>query len=299
MEYYNYFHMGMVFEMAYKQSPTLENLGKLLADPFFKAIEIRNPGHLPQLEQQQLPGKLKTANVTVSYQTQPILLYEAGYNLNTADPKVRERTVARLEKEIDEAYRLNAVNISLCSGKYLEDESTEQQLNSLVETLTHLCEYAGKRGLDILLEPFDRDLDKKMFVGDLDLTLQVVEAMKPGAANFGILIDTARLPMFSQEPRHLLTALNESLRQVHIGNCVIHDKNHPAYGDRHPWFNIDGSGYSEKNLTEFLQALKETGIIYPGSDKIVSLEVQPVNGEDPDLLVANLKRAFLAAWARV
>jgi len=47
-------------------------------------------------------------------------------------------------------------------------------------------------------------------------------------------------------------------------------------------------------LTSFIKALKYTGY-FDKSENVISLEVKPIKGEDPDLVIAGSKRVLIRA----
>lgn len=296
MEHLRYCNLGLVFGMAEPNYHSFEHLRQVLRDPFFSAIEMRDLWSYSGKERDELQRMLGISLMKVTYETQPLLLYYPEYNLNTPDSVVRERTTERLKLEIDAAVFLRAQSIVTTSGKYLEDVPEEEQLTYLIDSLLVLAAYAQKKGIQLLLEPFDRTIDKKMLIGPLAATLEVAKRVSEEYPNFGILLDCARFPLFQESRKEIVHTLRDYIAQVHIGNCVLADSGSPIFGDKHPRFGISDGLVDAIELTHFFKDLSDVGFLSLGSDKIMSLEARPVEGEEPELIIANMKRAFLKAW---
>ena len=84
-----------------------------------------------------------------------------------------------------------------------------------------------------------------------------------------------------------------------MGNCVVKDPNLPAYGDAHPRFGFPNGENDVDELAEYLQVLMKIGFLNEANPPIVSFEVKPLEGEDPNIVVANAKRTLNLAWCRV
>ncbi|HEX2925168.1 MAG TPA: TIM barrel protein [Ruminiclostridium sp.] len=296
MEYLNYCNLGLVYGMAEPNYHSFESLKKVLQDPFFSAIEVRDFWSYSENERRELQRMLEISLMEVVYETQPLLLYHPEYNLNTPDYQVRSRTIERFKGEIDAAVLMKARSIILTSGKYLDNIPEKEQLLYLVDSFLTLSEYAQARGIRLLVEPFDRSIDKKMFIGPPDLTLEFAREVHKVYSNFGLLIDCGRFPLFTESRKEILYTLQDYIMQVHIGNCVLGDMESPVFGDKHPRFGYSGSHVDAREIAHFLKDLLDINFLKPGSDKIISLEARPVEGEEPELIIANLKRVFQKAW---
>jgi hypothetical protein len=73
----------------------------------------------------------------------------------------------------------------------------------------------------------------------------------------------------------------------------------PAYGDVHPRFGFPNSENDVNDVIEYLRVLLKIGFLNEKTRSIVSFEIKPFDGEDPDIVVANAKRTLNEAWARV
>ncbi len=169
----------------------------------------------------------------------------------------------------------------------------------LADSVQVLCDCAAPLGLDITMETFDRTIDKKALIGPSDDAGRFAELVNRN--NFGLMVDLSHLPIQFESPFRALHTLQDFLSHVHIGNCVLDDPDHPAYGDMHPPFGIEGGENDVDELVEFLDVLFEIGYLGSGMDElpIVSFEVKPMEGQSTGLILANAKRTLSAAWAQV
>lgn len=120
-------------------------------------------------------------------------------------------------------------------------------------------------------------------------------------SNFGLLVDLSHLPLLGETASEALLPVQPYLSHVHIGNCYMKHLEDPAWGDIHTRFGYPGSENGEEQIVDFLRGLFEVGYLKKGSGErpIVSFEVKPTPGENPELVIAGAKRALNAAWARL
>jgi sugar phosphate isomerase/epimerase len=115
-------------------------------------------------------------------------------------------------------------------------------------------------------------------------------------ANFGLMLDLSHLPLQGESPTYALGLARDHLVHAHIGNCVMKNAEHPAYGDNHPRFGCEDGENDVVELAEFLAELLNIGYLDPNKRPILSFEVAPMEGESAETVVANAKRALDAAW---
>ncbi|HHV62302.1 MAG TPA: TIM barrel protein [Firmicutes bacterium] len=299
---YRYMKVGLIHFMAYPQvmkgeGPIIETLTRIAEDDYFNAVEVtwmKDPGV------RQAARKLLTeAHMTVAYGGQPRTL-TTGLDINALDPAVREKTIATLKEGIDEAYELGCVGFAFLAGKYPGKDREEDACQALEDSIGQLCAYSRSKGnMPVVLEIFDRDIEKKSLVGPNETALRIASNVRKKYDNFGLMVDLSHLPLLGQTARDALVPVKDYLVHVHIGNAVVKDKSHPAYGDAHPRFGIAGGENDVAELTEFLRVLFEIGYLNEDAPRIVSFEVKPLAGESSEIVIANAKRTLNEAWARL
>lgn len=290
--------IGIVHFMAFPEvmkgdGPIVETLSILLADDYFDAVEITKVND--PATAREVKRRLETSAVSVGFGAQPVLLGNQ-LNINATDRNARQQAVDAVCACMDQAADFGATGVAVLAGPF--ERGTEQEAEkALIESLTTLSHAARKFGLQLLLEIFDDSVDKKSYVGKWPVALRVGEAVRKEAPNFGLMHDLSHLPILGETASETLPPLRGLLRHIHIGNAMVSDPSHPAYGDQHPRFGLPGGSNGVPELTEFLAVLFEIGYLGDGTPRPVAFEVKPMAGEDPQLVVANAKRTLNQAVA--
>lgn len=298
---HKYAKIGLIHFMAYPstirgEGPIEETIRKVAIDDYFDAIEI---SWIKDGETRKRARKmLDSSHLTIAYGGQPRLL-TTGQNINDLDESKRHIAVDNLKEGIDEAYEMGAVGFGFLSGKYT-GEKKEEAYQALVKSTKEICAYAKSRGnLKIALEVFDYDIDKCSLIGPVDLARRYAGEICASHDNFGLMVDLSHLPIIHESARQSLIPVKDYIIHAHMGNCMMKDKNDPAYGDAHPRFGYPGGENDVEELVEYLKVLLEIGYLDPKNRRILSFEVKPIGDEDPDIVVANAKRVLNLAWAMV
>jgi len=294
--------VGLIHFMAYPEvmkgeGPILETLQKIAEDDFFTAVEIS------WIKNEKIRDKakklLKMSHLTVAYGAQPRLLINK-LNLNSFDEEERKRAVKEVKAGVDEAYQMGAKSLAFLSGKDPGEEGRGKARNLLISSINEICNYAKSKGnLGITLEIFDREIDKKCLIGPANEARMVAVQIRKEFNNFGLMVDLSHLPLLNETPTQAITPVKDYLVHAHIGNCILRDKKHPAYGDQHPRFGIEGGENDIKELAAFLKVLLDVDFLDTKNPPIVSFEVKPLINEPSEVVIANAKRVLKEVWAKV
>ncbi len=298
------FKLGVVQFMAFPntdQNPEalLASLKSLALDPDFSLVELTKMPDTKTLA--QVRSLLEAAHLDCGFAATPVILRK-GLNPSATEEEIRKTAVAELKSCVDEAIALGAKTLTLMSGPFGGDEVGE--LKAFVQTLDEICAYAADKSHDnpllVLVEPFDRNVDKKALVGPSFLASALASEMLARHKNFGLLIDLSHLPLLNEAIDECLISLPpDSVRHVHIGNCVIAPDD-PLYGDQHPPFGYPRSENGVEQVRVFLSALHYSGYFSRPSPyrlPTVSFEVKPLPDQDPLIVLANAKRVLREALA--
>lgn len=293
---HSYMKMGIVQLMAFPDMDTVESIKKIAEDEFFGAIEIASiPGNI----RDEVIKILEASKLAVGYVGQVALLGQK-LDLNSSVPQQREAAISQVKSGVDEAYSLGAKQLAVLSGPTPTPDKREKAKELLVDSLTQICGYAQSKGnLNITLEIFDRDIDKKCLIGPTDEGVTIAREVRRHYPNFGLLVDLSHLPLLKESADRALKTARDYLAHVHIGNCILKDKSHPAYGDKHPPFGLAAGENDVEEVRLFLKALMEIGYVGEGKQNIVAFEVKPLSGQSPEVVVANAKRTLMEAWAKL
>ena len=303
--WYRYMNVGTLHFMSFPdvgkgEGPITETLEMILQDDFFTAVEIT---HIKDDKvREQVKKMLETSHVIASYVTHPMLLSNK-LDINSLDEEHRKKAVAVVKQGIEEAAYLGATGVSVLSGPHPGKALEQEGLQKLLESLEEFCDYSRKYNLAFELETFDFDVDKKCLIGKSDLAVTVAQKIRMKYPNFGLILDLSHIPLQYEPTKTAIKNCARYSTHLHIGNCVLKERNHPAYGDQHPRFGVNGGENDVDQLREFFDALFEEGVLKKdtavkvGEKPLISFEVKPMAGENPCLVLANSKRVFKQAWA--
>ena len=294
-----YIELGIVHFMAFPETirgekGILESIRKILLDDDFKVIEvtwIKDPK-----VRKEATELFDQSGIKVLYAAQPRVLLQ-GLNPNALNEEERKKAVEDLKKGIDEAIEIGAKGFAFLAGKDPGPEKRSEAKKQLIKTISELCDYARSREKDLMveLEIFDREIDKRALIGPSREAAEIAKIVRKEHSNFGLLHDLSHLPLLGESPKEALEPIKKYLTHVHIGSCVL-DPSHEAYGDKHPRFQLKGSEVDVYDLRDFLKTLFDIGYL-GGEPKVVSFEVSPRPGEDPELVIASSKRFLWRAWS--
>jgi len=296
--------LGIIHFMAFPQvmrgeGPVVETLRTLVDDADFRLLEvthIENAG-----ARHEAAAMLRDSGKRYTFGAQPCLL---SRQLSLNDPNEPRRLVAveAMRRLIDEATEIGAESIAFLSGPDPGPEDRAEGYRLLADSTLRILAYARAKNpeLKLLLETFDRvPFGKNALVGPTREASVFVTALRRQYPDFCLLLDLSHMPLLGETAETMLTAAKETRGHIHIGNCVMRDPNHPAYGDEHPPFGIEGGEIGAAELAEFLRVLDEIDYLneeFPGA---VSFEVKPLPGQEPADAIANAKATLDAAWAQL
>jgi len=298
-----YMKVGLIHFMAFPdtikgEGPIVETLQEICSDDYFQVVEltwIKDPD-----VRKKAIDAVTASGMTVGFGAQPIVLVNK-LNLNSSDAAERQKAVDGVKAGIDEAYEWSAAGLAVLSGPVPEADRIAAEKDLLVDSLKQLCAYSQSKGdMPVLLETFDRQpYGKNCLIGPTTDAVDVAEAVAAEHPSFGLMLDLSHMPLLEETCDQMLKTPGKHLKHIHIGNCVMRDESHPAYGDGHPAFGTEGSENDVDELAEFLVALRDIGYIGEGKQNVVSFEVKPYGDETPQDVIQNAKDTLDAAWRKI
>lgn len=293
-----YFKLGIVSAMMYasrlQEGISWPDIVKTVAkDEDFAVVEV-NP--IPdEAQQEEVAALARQAHLTVCYGGQARLL-GSGLNPNDLSEDGRKKAEETLKAGVDEAVRLGSAGMAFLSGHWTA-EHREEAYQQLLKTTRAVCDYAKERGIRVELEVFDHDVDKKSLLGPAPLAARFAADMRTTHPNFGLMVDLSHIPMTRETPQFVIRTLRPYITHLHMGNTVVDDPAHTAYGDLHPRFGFPHGENDTAELLGFLRVLKQEGLFCKEDPMVLSFEVKPWEGEDVETVLANAKRVLNRAWA--
>ena len=298
----NYARVGVVHFMAYKaciggEGPILETLENIALDPYFQVVEVTQIKDAAV--RKQVRQLIEAAHLDVVFGAQPVLLM-SKLDINSADSAHRKQAVEAIKGAIDQAEELGAPGVGLLSGPDPGPAARDEGVTLLVDSLNQLCAYASGKAMSVTLETFDRlPYGKNCIVGPNALAVEVSARVRREYSNFGLMLDLSHFPLQGETSAYALGLARDHIVHAHIGNCVMHNPDHPAYGDNHPRFGCPDGENDTPEVVDFLRELLNIGYLDPDKRPVLSFEVSPMDGESPELVLANSKRVLDEAWAQV
>jgi sugar phosphate isomerase/epimerase len=289
----------MAFPATMKgEGPILETCRQILTDRFFEVIEItwiKDPAVRAKVK-----ALLDSAGVEAKHGAQPRLLSQK-LDLNSSDEALRQRAIDEVKRAVDEAAELGIRDVGLLSGADVAPAQRPAAMDRLENSLVQLCRYAASSGGNIVLEVFDRDIDKKCLIGPAATACEIAERVKAACPNFGLMVDLSHIPLLGETPAQALRPVAQHIVHIHIGNAYFQNRQDPAWGDNHPRFGYPGSANDVPEIVAFLSELLALGYLKPDGNprRAVSFEIKPVGDEDSTVMIAGAKRKLVEAWGRV
>lgn len=300
----SYCTLGLVHFMAFPdcgsgEGPILDSIAVVAGDDFFSAIEITRINDAGV--RAQAARLIEQTHLQVGFGAHPMIL-GGRLDVNSLDKAERAKALDTLKGYCGQAAELGAKRFVMLSGPDPGEADRPAAMKILADSLRALYVTARQHGLDITLETFDCKVDKKSLVGPCGEAARLAAEVKKDFPGFGLLYDQAHGLLLDEVPLAAMSAMKEHLVHVHVGNCVK-VPGRPSYGDMHPRFGFPGGENDVAELCEFIQALFTIGYLKKdpkvGERPWVGFEVKPQPGETPTSVIANVKRTWREAWARV
>ncbi len=208
--------------------------------------------------------------------------------------------MALAKRIIDDACYFGASEALLISGPDPGKEKRDGAKAYLIESLLEIVDYAGtvNERLMVTIEPADRDIHRRQFIGPISEAVEIVSAVRVHAPNFGLTIDMSHLAQLGENKSKALHTAKGYFRHVHIANAIIKNQGHSRFGDEHPRFGIEEGEHDQESITDFLRELTQIGFFQQDTSQdqpIISIEVKPDKSEDPQALLVESIKTFLTA----
>jgi hypothetical protein len=214
-------------------------------------------------------------------------------NLSALDNSVRVQALKVCKDAIDQALAWDAREFALISGPDPGPENRAAATSQLVRSLQELCAYAtGKETLTVLLETCDRKpFGANQLIGPTAEAVEVARQVRTKNSNFGLMLNLGNLPMLEETSAHALETAKDYLMAVRLGNCVMKDPNHPAYGKCGMPLGFPDGEIGREQLVEFVRELFRIGFLAEGKRRLgeLSFDVGPLAEQNPADVLSQAK----------
>lgn len=301
-------NIGMVFPKLYSHAnagtgPIVENLTKVLADPFFTAMEVSYIKD--DAVRKKAADYLQKSYVDIIFNGGSAFR-ELKIDLSNLDADVRKAGIQNAKLLVDQAYELNASILHVVTGKDPGPDDRKQALDHFITSVKEICRYAQEKAdkyeLTVSVETGDRYFDRKYLLGPTNEAVEVIREIKRDYRNIGLLLDEGHFPVMQEDPHKALWMAKDYLTHIHLGNSYVKDRSAKHFGDKHLPFNVPDSEIGVEELAKFIRTLFDIGFFSspkPTRRPVMTFEVGAYDGEPEELVLANVKRVFGEAWGLV
>ena len=302
----SFFSLGIVHPMMFPdtirgEGRMLETLGRILEDPTWDLVAIRPPKD-PHLKD-PMKRMISQAHVQTGFlATMPMM--QQNILLSAIDEPNRRAAVERAKELVDEAYFFGSRTMLIASDRDPGPSQRKAAKSAFRRSVVELCRYARDNAVDyvlkLVIENFDRDVEKKFLIGPTAEMVEITREVCQEVPNFGICLDISHLGLLGDTISKIWPIAEPYVVEVHLANYTVQDPQDPLYGDNHPRFGYPGGEHDVSEIASCMKELFDVG--YIGKDKrepkpAVLLEVKPTPDELPEMVLAGSKRAFMQAWA--
>jgi sugar phosphate isomerase/epimerase len=201
-----------------------------------------------------------------------------------------------MDDMIEQAAAAGGNGLIFPSGPPSPENATKAHHEAFADLCRWLCGRCARHGITALLEPFDTSIDKRFLYGSTEQCVRLIESLRPEVDNFAIELDMAHLPLMGESSSQAIRTAAPHLKRVHLGNCVLKNRNHPLYGDKHPPMGYDGGEIDTPELTDILRCLLEIGYLDHCRRGKLVLEMTPWPGWGVEETVADGLARVEEAW---
>ena len=294
-----YAKLGLVHQLLYPKCVTdpdyhVDTLNEFVKRDDIEALDCCIP--YGQERRNQLIQNVRNCGKDVAYAMHLFPLRKIS--LASLDPQEQALSRLVIKDQIDMAAAIGAKGFVFPSGADIPENRPKARA-CFKEFCKWFCAALKPYGITALLEPFDREIDKKFLYGPIDDCVALIEELSRDFDNIGIELDVAHLPLMSEDFEYAIKTTAKYTKRVHLGNCVLQNKNNPLYGDMHPPIGIEEGEIDIPELALILRTFLETGYLEKEKRKPLLLEITPFPGKSIEYTVNDNFKRLNEAWKLV
>lgn len=178
---------------------------------------------------------------------------ERNLNISSYERSERRKALDALAECFSFAQQAGAKSVLINSGARPEDEKLDGVcLEYLKDSILEL--HNRVKGINILLEPGDRDVEYHHLIGHTDMAVSFIDSVQPVIPEIGLVFDTSHIFQLGEDLMHSWSIAEKYCNHIHLANCVL-DRSSPMYGDKHPSFGYDGGVFNHEAARRFYNFL--------------------------------------------
>jgi sugar phosphate isomerase/epimerase len=219
-----------------------------------------------------------------------------GLPLAAKTPANHAQTWMILDDMIEQAAAIGAEGFIFGAGTPSFYDAKPEDFEAFDDFCDELCAKLKAHNMTAMLEPFDMDSDKKFLYGPIDECVKLAKKMRTKHENFGFELDMGHLPLMREDFRTAIEKCAPYLKRVHLGNCVLKNKDNPRWGDTHPPIGFDGGEIDIPELVVILRALFDCGYLDKNNRGNLLIEMTTFPGKTVDETVNDNFERLEKAW---
>lgn len=204
-----------------------------------------------------------------------------------------------IDDMIEQAAAIGAKGFIFGAGTPSFHDASPEDFAAFDRFCNELCIKLKPHNITAMLEPFDMDIDKKFLYGPIDDCVKLAKRISDRHNNFVFELDVAHLPLMREDFTTAIKRTAPYLKRVHLGNCILKDKNNPRWGDTHPPIGFAGGEIDMPELTVILRSLLECGYLDKNNRGNLLVEMTPFPGKSVDYTVKDNFSRLEKAWSEV
>ena len=221
--------------------------------------------------------------------------------ISLGSPADNERAIGRLllAEQVEVAAASGAGALSFSSGRDVAVADRPAARRRFAELCVWLCGELKQRGMIGLLEPFDRDVDRRFLLGPTAECVELIDSLAPEVDNLKIQLDLSHVALMGESFAAAIHTVRKHLAHVHLGNCVKGDRADPFFGDRHAPIGYPGGEVDVPQVVEILRLLLDVGYLDRQRRGPLVIETRPAPGMTVEQTIAQQMALVEEAWRRV
>ena len=110
------------------------------------------------------------------------------------------------------------------------------------------------------------------------------------------MVDMGHVPLLGETLAQAFADSTPFVGHVHLGNCILEDRSHPLFGDKHVPWGTPGGEFGREGIVDFFRQAFACGYLGGGDRPTVSFEMRPYPDLSPERSLDRFFAEFDAAW---